>query len=90
MSANQPAGQSPHSAQVVIEELIREWQLQPHPEGGWYRELHRSHTMVKRGDGSERTAITTILYLLDVDLETLHLSFRAAIKALSGVERSLT
>jgi predicted cupin superfamily sugar epimerase len=65
MSANQPAGQSPHSAQVVIEELIREWQLQPHPEGGWYRELHRSHTMVKRGDGSERTAITTILYLLD-------------------------
>lgn len=49
----------------MIDELIREWQLQPHPEGGWYREVHRSECKVRRSDGSQRSAITTILYLLD-------------------------
>ena len=67
MSATQTPGQSPHNAQIVIEALIREWELQPHPEGGWYREVHRSDTTVMRSDGSERTAITTILYLLHGD-----------------------
>lgn len=39
-------------------------QLKPHPEGGWYRELHRSAILTTRADGSSRTALTTILFLL--------------------------
>jgi hypothetical protein len=38
--------------------------LQPHPEGGWYREVHRStHTVM--AEGRCRAALTTIYYLLD-------------------------
>ena len=36
----------------------------PHPEGGWYRELHRSPDQVQRQDGAERSALTAILFLL--------------------------
>ena len=35
-------GVNEHSAQAVIDGLIKEWQMQPHPEGGWYREMHSS------------------------------------------------
>ncbi|MFO7628595.1 MAG: cupin domain-containing protein [Prochlorococcaceae cyanobacterium] len=38
--------------------------LQPHPEGGWYRELHRSDVRVQREDGEVRCAFTQILFLL--------------------------
>ncbi len=39
--------------------------LQPHPEGGFYRELHRSAQTVTRGsDGAVRSALTSIYYLL--------------------------
>jgi len=39
--------------------------LQPHPEGGWYRELHRAAGSVqRRGDGAERAGVTLIAYLL--------------------------
>ncbi|MFM7268601.1 MAG: cupin domain-containing protein, partial [Cyanobium sp.] len=39
--------------------------LQPHPEGGWYRELHRADGSVqRRGDGAERAGVTLIAYLL--------------------------
>jgi predicted cupin superfamily sugar epimerase len=37
--------------------------LRPHPEGGYYRELFRSETRVT-GTGQERSAVTTIYYLL--------------------------
>lgn len=46
-------------------ELIERYGLQPHPEGGWYRELHRSPLMVSRSDGPSRTALTAILFLLE-------------------------
>lgn len=49
----------------VVEKLVDEWTLQPHPEGGWYRELHRSPVLVVRPDQQQRCAISTILYLLD-------------------------
>lgn len=49
----------------VVEKLVEEWTLQPHPEGGWYRELHRSSLPVVRSDQQQRCAISTILYLLD-------------------------
>lgn len=48
----------------TIEELIKQHRLQPHPEGGWYRELHRSRDCVHRGDGAERNGLTAILFLL--------------------------
>ena len=45
--------------------LIARYGLQPHPEGGWYRELHRSALTVQRADGEPRSALTLILFLLD-------------------------
>ena len=47
-----------------VETLIQQLQLIPHPEGGWYRELHRSPEKVQRQDGAERSALTAILFLL--------------------------
>ncbi len=38
--------------------------LQPHPEGGWYREVHRAAQGVLAGD-RQRSALTTIYYLLE-------------------------
>ncbi len=46
-------------------DLIAQLDLKPHPEGGHYRELYRSPLTVRPGDGrSERTALTTIYFLL--------------------------
>lgn len=49
---------------MTVEELIRRYDLQPHPEGGWYREVHRSAAQVTRADGQRRDALTAILFLL--------------------------
>ncbi len=47
------------------EALIARFALQPHPEGGWYRELHRSAGQVqRRGDGRQRAGLTVIVFLL--------------------------
>jgi predicted cupin superfamily sugar epimerase len=46
-------------------ELIDGLALQPHPEGGWYREIHRSAYHVEPLDGrARRTAGTAIHFLL--------------------------
>lgn len=45
--------------------LIRRLGLQPHPEGGWYREVHRSKAQVSRADGAQRAGLTVILFLLE-------------------------
>ena len=45
-------------------ELIAQLDLTPHPEGGWYRELHRSGEIINTGRGP-RAAITSIYYLLE-------------------------
>jgi predicted cupin superfamily sugar epimerase len=47
-----------------VDALIARHGLQPHPEGGYYRELHRSPLAVRRGDGQARSALTVILFLL--------------------------
>lgn len=48
-------------AQTLIETL----RLQPHPEGGWYRETFRSTQPVRRAaDGALRSGLTTIFFLL--------------------------
>jgi len=44
--------------------LIDKLHLEPHPEGGSYRELHRSSARVQTARG-DRSAITTIYYLLE-------------------------
>ena len=47
------------------QELIESLGLQPHPEGGWYRQVFKSSERVTRhADGAERTALTTIYFLL--------------------------
>jgi predicted cupin superfamily sugar epimerase len=48
--------------QTIIETLG----LQPHPEGGFYKETYRSDIAVKRsGEGDNKSALTSIYYLLD-------------------------
>ncbi|MFN2461972.1 MAG: cupin domain-containing protein [Candidatus Velthaea sp.] len=49
------------------ERLIAELRLQPHPEGGFYRETYRSPERVTTPRGTLRSAITTILFLLPGD-----------------------
>jgi predicted cupin superfamily sugar epimerase len=45
--------------------LIRELALQPHPEGGHYRQTFRSPSLVTReADGERRAALTAIYFLL--------------------------
>ena len=52
--------------------LIDRLELQPHPEGGWYRQTHRSPIQIPRGalpagygpDLDGRCAVTSILFLL--------------------------
>ena len=56
---------SKHSPMEVVNQLIQKWSLEPHPEGGWFRELYRSSSRVTRDDGQQRASITSILYLLD-------------------------
>ena len=50
------------------QELIRALRLQPHPEGGHYREIHRSTLSVRPEDGRRtRSALTLIYFLLDAN-----------------------
>ena len=44
-----------------MQELIQQYGLEPHPEGGWYRETYRA---VRKLPGTERSVCTAILYLL--------------------------
>jgi len=47
-------------------ELISLLDLQPHPEGGWYREIHRAVAQVTPDDGRPaRSALTVIYFLLE-------------------------
>jgi len=47
------------------QELIHQLKLEPHPEGGFYREIWRSGIRVKPSDTrTDRSAITTIYFLL--------------------------
>ncbi len=46
------------------DELIASLGLQPHPEGGYFREVLRSDSRVLASDGRERSALTSIHFLL--------------------------
>lgn len=46
-------------------QLVTELELAPHPEGGFFREIHRASALVHPLDGrSARSALTTIYFLL--------------------------
>jgi predicted cupin superfamily sugar epimerase len=47
-----------------VREVIEHLALQPHPEGGWYREWYRSSETFQ-GRGGERACMTSIYYLLE-------------------------
>jgi len=50
-------------------DLIATLELEPHPEGGFYRELFRSATVVTPPDDRGlRAALTTIYFLLTADI----------------------
>ncbi|MBM5794077.1 MAG: cupin domain-containing protein [Cyanobacteria bacterium K_DeepCast_0m_m1_088] len=61
-SVQQPSVQQPF---VSSQSVIERYGLRPHPEGGWYREVHRSSQLVSRSDGSQRAGLTVILFLLE-------------------------
>ena len=52
--------ESPQSAATLVSRL----QLEPHPEGGWYREVHRSGLLLDTARGP-RAALTSIYFLLE-------------------------
>jgi predicted cupin superfamily sugar epimerase len=45
-------------------ELIAKLGLEPHQEGGWFRQVYKSATQVQAPQG-RRSAVTTIYYLLE-------------------------
>ena len=47
-----------------INAVIETLQLEPHPEGGFYREMHRARSLVKEANGSTTNAYSSIYYLL--------------------------
>jgi predicted cupin superfamily sugar epimerase len=49
---------------AAARELVARLGLEPHPEGGWYREIHRS-TMVLQTPRGPRSALTSIYFLLE-------------------------
>ena len=46
------------------ERLVRDLALEPHPEGGYYREIFRSPQIVVTARGDRRSALTVIYFLL--------------------------
>lgn len=57
---------SPAASEMRARALIVRLDLEPHPEGGWYREIYRSSEPVQTTRGA-RSAITAIYYLLERD-----------------------
>jgi hypothetical protein len=54
---------------MTAEQIIHHLQLQPHPEGGYYKEIYRSEGIIKAGClpqnfGGDRHYATSIYYLL--------------------------
>lgn len=51
-------------AENAMQYLIDKYQLVPHPEGGFYREVFRSQHAVHSAAGHKRNAVTHIYFLL--------------------------
>lgn len=67
---------------LTAQELIQQYQLYQHPEGGWYRETYRSHEAISEDALPERftgsRAFSTAIYFL---LEQGHFSTFHKIKS---------
>lgn len=50
---------------MPAQDLIRALQLQPHPEGGYYRETYRAAQQLLTADQQLRSVSTAIYYLLE-------------------------
>jgi uncharacterized protein len=56
-----------------VKELVRKLQLQPHPEGGFYKETYRSDESLTNTHGKIRNVSTAIYFLLaDEDKSHFH------------------
>ena len=51
---------------IAAVDIVRALDLEPHPEGGYYRETHRSEELVMTARGP-RAASSAILFLITVD-----------------------
>jgi predicted cupin superfamily sugar epimerase len=47
-----------------INAVIDALQLEPHPEGGFYKEMHRASSLVTEANGNSKNAYSSIYYLL--------------------------
>ena len=52
---------------ALVQDIIDRLQLQPHPEGGFYREIYRSGTIVSIPECGPRVAMTCIYFLVTAD-----------------------
>lgn len=57
-------GQLTPNVQETVDRLVRDFALQSHPEGGFYRETYRADQQVQAAAGQPRSASTAIFYLL--------------------------
>ena len=56
-----------------LEELIQHYNMQDHPEGGWYKELYRSTEKMTTNVGAERQILTSIYFILtDKNVSKFH------------------
>lgn len=53
-----------------IKKIIRQLELLPHPEGGFYKETWRSSESIKRKDNSVRPTGTAIYFLIPEGVKT--------------------
>jgi predicted cupin superfamily sugar epimerase len=44
--------------------VIDALQLEPHPEGGFYKEMHRANSLMRESNGNNKNAYSSIYYLL--------------------------
>jgi uncharacterized protein len=64
--------------QAAVREIVERFELLPHPEGGYFREIHRSaialdHPAIDPSRGARRSGGTLIYFLLaDGDFSALH------------------
>ena len=55
---------NPSDSRICAQDLVELLHLEPHPEGGWYREIHRSADILATPRGP-RAALTSIYFLLE-------------------------
>lgn len=48
----------------IVNSLVADLKLLPHPEGGFYREMYRSPSIVSAEGAEQKSAYTSIYYLL--------------------------